>query len=236
MRMAAGAAERPAEDLTARARIRDAAMARFADLGYRTATIKGIADAAGVSTGLVQHHFGTKDGLRQACDEAALSVVRRQLEVVEHAEQEVSNPDFASVLYGTDPALARYLIRMLVEGGPAADALLDLMAAGTERFLSQVAPDLFPPGSSKARDGAAVMTVMHLGPAALRGQVERRTGASLLDPTSAPRLGLLVVDIAAAMGRWVASDTGQRAREAVATYLDALAAPPDERREDDDDD
>lgn len=236
MRMAGGAGERPAEDLTARARIRDAAMATFADRGYRTATLKAIAEAAGVSTGLVQHHFGTKDGLRQACDEAALSVVRRQLDVVEHIEQEVASPDLASALYGGDPVLARYLIRMLVEGGPAADALFDLMAAGTERFLSQVAPDLFPPGSRTARDGAAVMTVMHLGPAALREQVERRTGASLLDPTSAPRLGLLVVDVSAAMGRWVASDTGQRAREAVAVYLDALASQPRDRPEDDDDD
>lgn len=200
-------------------------MALFADLGYRTATHKGIADAAGVSTGLVQHHDGTKDGLRQACDEAALAVVSRQLDLVERVEQEVSSPHFATVLHGADPVLARYLTRMLFEGGRAADALFDLMAPGTERFLSQVAPDQFPPGSQTACDGATVLSVLHLGPAALRGQVERRTGASLLDPTSSPRLELLVVDLYATMGRWVASDTGQRAREAVATHLDDLAPP-----------
>ena len=43
-----------------------AARAQFAERGFSDATLRGIADAAGVSVGLVQHHFGTKDGLRQA--------------------------------------------------------------------------------------------------------------------------------------------------------------------------
>ncbi|MGA8112556.1 MAG: TetR family transcriptional regulator, partial [Actinocatenispora sp.] len=35
------------EDLTARARIRDAAMRQFGELGFERATIRGIAEAAG---------------------------------------------------------------------------------------------------------------------------------------------------------------------------------------------
>lgn len=38
--------------------------------------MKRIADAAGVSVGLVQHHFGTKAGLRQACDDTVIDVLR----------------------------------------------------------------------------------------------------------------------------------------------------------------
>ncbi len=53
-----------AEDLTARARIRDAALAQFAEYGFDRATVRGIAGAAGVSPGLVRHHFGSKNGLR----------------------------------------------------------------------------------------------------------------------------------------------------------------------------
>jgi hypothetical protein len=66
--------DRPPEDLTARARIRDAALAQFAERGYAGTTIKGIAEAAGFSIGLVQHHFGAKNGLRLACDELVIEV------------------------------------------------------------------------------------------------------------------------------------------------------------------
>ena len=54
------------EDLTARARIRDATLEHFTEYGFDRATIRDIARAAGVSPGLVRHHFGTKDELRNA--------------------------------------------------------------------------------------------------------------------------------------------------------------------------
>ncbi|MCL1801575.1 MAG: TetR family transcriptional regulator [Promicromonosporaceae bacterium] len=58
----------PAEgDLTTRARIRDAAITRFAKDGFG-ASIRTIADDAHVSPGLVIHHFGSKDQLREECD------------------------------------------------------------------------------------------------------------------------------------------------------------------------
>jgi len=40
-----------------------AARARFGDLGYDRATIRGIADDAGVDAALVHHFYGTKDQL-----------------------------------------------------------------------------------------------------------------------------------------------------------------------------
>jgi hypothetical protein len=144
--IAVGLDERPVEDLTARARIRDAAIAQFAEHGFRAATIKGIAAAAGVSPGLVQHHYGTKERLREACDRAAVERVQQQLEVVANADQEVASPDFASALYASSPLLVHYLIRLLLEEGPAAATLFDALAAGTERFLSAAAPEVFPRG------------------------------------------------------------------------------------------
>lgn len=228
--------DRPREDLTARARIRDAAMAQFAEQGFKDATMKGIAGAAGVSTGLVQHHFGTKERLRQACDAAAAEAIRRQMALVEHVDHAAANPDFASTLYSTSPLLVRYLIRLLVEGSPVAASLFDEMAIGTEKFLSDSRPDLFPPGSQKARDGATVMGVMHLGSAVLHEQVSRRMDVSVLDRTAAPRIGLLMLDVYVAMADWIASETGARARAAVAEYLEHLPAPaaePDQEHDDD---
>lgn len=62
-------------DLTGRARIRDAALLRFASEGFRV-PVRTIAADAGVSPGLVIHHFGSKEGLRRACDEHVLVLIR----------------------------------------------------------------------------------------------------------------------------------------------------------------
>ncbi|NUR49810.1 MAG: helix-turn-helix transcriptional regulator, partial [Hamadaea sp.] len=60
--------ERAPDDLTARARIRDAAIRLFADRGIAGASVRDIAQEAGVSSGLLRHHFGSKEALRDACD------------------------------------------------------------------------------------------------------------------------------------------------------------------------
>jgi AcrR family transcriptional regulator len=67
-----------ADDLTARAGIRDAALVQFAERGVASTTMRAIAAHAGVSPGLVQQHFGSKDGLREACDRDVQDLVRRE--------------------------------------------------------------------------------------------------------------------------------------------------------------
>ena len=69
------------EDLTARARIRQAAIRRFAADGIDKARLKDIAADAGVTTPLITHHFGTKDGLRAACDEYLAEQIKEQKEL-----------------------------------------------------------------------------------------------------------------------------------------------------------
>lgn len=104
--------------------------------------------------------------------------------MIEHADTEVDRPDFASALYGTSPVVVSYMIRLLVEGSDAGASLFDWMTAGTERFLARLRPDLFPPGSQRTRDGATVLTVMHLGNAVLHEQLSRRMGVSVTEPAS----------------------------------------------------
>ena len=70
------------EDVTTRTRIRDAALRLFAERGIGAATIRDIATEAGVSSGLVRHHFGSKEALRDACDTYAaeeIAVLREEL-------------------------------------------------------------------------------------------------------------------------------------------------------------
>ena len=134
--MAASAAgERSAEDLTARARIRDAALALFAERGMDGATIRDIAKAAGVSGGLVRHHFGSKDDLRAACDSYALDQL---MQIKEQAvlDGQLANPSFMSAAHPTVLLLYRYLARSLVDGSPAAAAMFDEMVELGEAWLA----------------------------------------------------------------------------------------------------
>ena len=67
----AGARE---SDLTGYARIRNAALEGFARNGVAATSIREVAQAAGVSAGLVQHHFGTKEALREAVNDYVVSI------------------------------------------------------------------------------------------------------------------------------------------------------------------
>ena len=70
------------DDLTARARIREAAFRRFAAHGVAATSLRAIAEDAGTSAALVVHHFGSKDGLVRAVDDAAVAKFRTGLEAI----------------------------------------------------------------------------------------------------------------------------------------------------------
>lgn len=207
---------RPREDLTARARIRDAALEQFAEHGFEGATIRGIAEAAGVSAGLVQHHFGTKEGLRRACDEAVLDLVRRKLEATKDGR--ISNPDVIGALYESGRPLVHYLSRAIVERSAATASLFDELADGTEAFLTTTWPDRFPPGSRRTRDAAAVLVAQSAGTMVLHQHLVRRMGLDRSNGVLSPRIGLAQLDVYEAIGEYVASDLGQQIREAANVY------------------
>lgn len=202
-----------AADLTGRARIRDAALAEFADRGFKGATIQTIADAAGVSTGLIRHHFGSKEGLRRMCDEHAIGTL---LEQAQHGlGEEAAEPGFFTAMYAMSELSTRYLARALIEGSEAADDLFDAGAGLAERFLSANWPDRFPAGSEATRDAAAVMGAMHLGTLVLHSHLSRRMGADSLDRANSPRTGAAMTGIYAVMGDFFTGAQGNRIAEAV---------------------
>ena len=61
-------------DLTGLARIRNAALEGFARNGVRATSLRDVAKAAGVSPGLVQHHFATKDALVRAVNDYVVAI------------------------------------------------------------------------------------------------------------------------------------------------------------------
>jgi AcrR family transcriptional regulator len=227
MRSAYGGDDRSPKDLTARARIRDAALEQFAERGFEGATIRGIASAAGVSPGLVQHHFGSKEGLRRACDDEVLELVRRKMRVTESGE--ITSPRVLASLYAAGRPLARYLARAAVERSPAAAELLDEIAAHTERFLGATWPERFPLGSQRARDAAAVLVAQSAGTLVLHDHVARQMGLDDRTDALSPRIGLAQLDVYEAIGEFVASGFGERVRAAVSPDDPPTAGEQEER-------
>jgi AcrR family transcriptional regulator len=182
------APDRPPGDLTARARIRDAALEVFAAHGVAGATIRGIAERADVSPALVQHHFGTKAGLREACDEHVLSYLRHQVEAGIDGGR-LRDAEYLAALDRTAAPLLRYLARALVDGSPAAATVFDDLVSLTERYL--VDRD----GLSDTHTRAVVFTAMRLGATVLHEHVSRALGVDMFH--AIPSIGLATLDIIA---------------------------------------
>jgi AcrR family transcriptional regulator len=151
-------------DLTARARIRDAAITLFADRGIAAATVRDIAQAAGVSSGLLRHHFGSKEGLRDACDEyvmAQTKVIGAQF--VETATMDRIRPEV--MLW------QRYLVRSVLDGTPAGNALFDKMIEYGEWWLGTTDLKIADP-----RAYVAVLSAMKMSLFMLHDQLSRVLG------------------------------------------------------------
>jgi AcrR family transcriptional regulator len=124
----------PESDLTTRARIRDVAVDLIGREGFPRVTVRQVAQAARVSPGLVIHHFGSKEGLRRACDERVQQVLSESI-----AELEQQGPASAMAqLARADEYLpvVRYGTRALLDGGPLAQHLFDRLVDETQGWLA----------------------------------------------------------------------------------------------------
>ena len=177
------------EDLTARARIREAAIRLFAEKGVDETAILDIAKDAGVSGGLIRHHFGSKDGLRVACDTYVLSeLVRFKIEAL---DQGMTDPDFLVTFDARQVLLRRYLGRAMIDGSPAAASRFDEMVDGTEQwFTDQPGLDL-----PDARACAAVVSGMTIGVLAMQEHIARALGEDPLSPRLQERISLAYGDL-----------------------------------------
>lgn len=158
------ASENPAGnsgDLTARARVRDTAVKLFGRDGFRT-SVRAIADEAGVSPGLILHHFTSKEGLRQACDEYVLRMIREYKEKgIQPGSAEQMLASMAAV--EESAPLVGYALRSLQSGGDLARSFIDHFVADAEEWIAEgvAAGTMRPSRDEKAR--ARFMTVQGFG-------------------------------------------------------------------------
>lgn len=162
-------------DLTARALIRDAALARFGTDGVAGTSVRAVAADAGVSAALVLHHFGSKEGLRQACDEYVLNGVKSG-----------ENADLGELLQAATP-VRRYLARALLDGTDSASALFDEIVAHTEEWLAGGEAEGWVRPSVDPRARAVTYVSWLLAPLVLSQQAGRLLGGDPAEAATAVR-------------------------------------------------
>ncbi|MDR0342646.1 MAG: TetR/AcrR family transcriptional regulator [Nocardiopsaceae bacterium] len=171
-----------ADDRTARAVIRDEALRLFAERGPDAVTVRQIAAAAGVSPALVVHHFGSKEGLRQAVDQHVLALFDAMLgELTGGRARDLYDPAASgslaeAILTYLPPGspVPAYLRRMLLAGGGAGRELFGrLFRLSSGMLTGLVAAGLAVPGQDPAvraafllcNDLAVLLLREHIGAA-----------------------------------------------------------------------
>jgi AcrR family transcriptional regulator len=185
------------DDATTRARLRDAAILLFGRDGFRETTIRGIASEVGVSPALVLHHFGSKDGLRQACDDYILAEVMKPGETIGSGDNPQASATIRDWLSRTDehrPWL-NYLSRLLTEGAAVGDRLFDALVAYTERVFAEGVADGSVRDSSDPHMRAVTLTAYSMSTLILERQFGRAVGADGLTNEAAARMAIPALEL-----------------------------------------
>jgi AcrR family transcriptional regulator len=171
-------------------RIRTAALRSFATYGASATSLRTVAEAAGVSIGLVQHHFANKAGLVKAVDDYVLGVV------IAIIAQPMSGPPADSLnemgnrvtqLVAEHPGVVDYFGRALIDGSPLGAMIFDtLVGNGTARWHQrserrETLPDV------DLTWAAINSLVLALGTLILRTHVERHLPEPLATPAQLER-------------------------------------------------
>jgi TetR/AcrR family transcriptional regulator, regulator of cefoperazone and chloramphenicol sensitivity len=172
------------QDLTAKARIRDRALELFARQGVAATSLRAVAKEAGVSPGLIVHHFGSKEGLCRAVDETVVRRIELALaevplslpgEVVAKGRGEVT-----LALLRSQPVLCDYIGRALSEHTDASAALFHRLFAFARRDQALVAAGAVRSDADPFWRTMQQMLLV-IGPLMMRPLIERELGGALLE-------------------------------------------------------
>ena len=99
-------------------------------------SVRTIAEHAGVSPGLVIHHFGSKARLREACDDHVVRTIR------ETKSETMTSHDSQTFLHQIAEVeeyagILAYLFRSLQAGGKLSRALYERTLADAEKYLAK---------------------------------------------------------------------------------------------------
>lgn len=174
------------DDRTAKARIRDVAIGIFAEQGMAATTVRKVASAAGVSPGLVMHHFGSMEGLRMACDEHVIAVIR-DLKSGAMAAGAAFDPLAALRSQQSGPPFAKYLARTLVDESPHVAELVDELVTDAVGYVETGVQNGMLTPSKYPHERAAILTVWSLGALVLHEHLARLIGIDITEPLDHPQ-------------------------------------------------
>jgi AcrR family transcriptional regulator len=177
------------EDLTARARIREAALEHFASDGYDRATVRAIAKTAGVSPGLLRHHYGSKKDLREACDHYVFEMLHRV------NTELLTDPSASAQTQQTSNRFGRYVARSLADGSPSGGPIFDELVTMTEAWLVRADDSRTDTPTIDRRVRAALVTAMKIGIPLLHEHVSRALGTDMFGPEGDRLIALGLLDI-----------------------------------------
>jgi AcrR family transcriptional regulator len=179
-----------AEDRSSIERIRNAALKTFGTYGTSSTSLRTVAEAAGVSVGLVQHHFVNKAGLIQAVDDHVMGVV------ISTISQPIPPPPADSIaemgsrvtaIVADHPEIADYVGRALIDGSPLGAAIFDTLTAfGIARWNKRSERGETRP-EVDVTWGALNSLVLALGTMIMRGHIERQLPEPLTAPSQLDR-------------------------------------------------
>lgn len=164
-------------DLTTRARLREAAIARFASDGF-SASLRAIAADAGVSAGLIVHLFGSKNGLRAECDDHVFARIRDAKRDVIGGPSGPGTMLHQLAHIDSYAPLVTYVVRSLVAGGEHARAFVEHMVADAMEYIREgvEAGQIVPSRDEEAR--VRYLTGAGLGPLLLEFSLNPPTDAA----------------------------------------------------------
>ncbi|OII69567.1 MULTISPECIES: TetR/AcrR family transcriptional regulator [unclassified Streptomyces] len=186
--MRAGSSQEP-EDRTTRARIRDEALKLFTEKGPDRVPVRQIAAAAGVSPGLVVHHFGSKEGLREEVDRHVVAVFERMLKEVADGGPVGSLAQAVAAGLPGDSPVPGYLSRMLTTDGDAGQDLFRRLLDLSRRTLAEMAREGTAATGRDPDVRAAFLLVNDLAVFLLRRRIEEALGVDPLSPPGLERWG-----------------------------------------------
>lgn len=166
-------------------RILQAAIALFGENGVNGTSLKAIAARAGVSPALILHHYGSKEGLRTACDQwVATSLRTIKTEAI--AEGRNLDPLAVASSFEEHRPTMRYLARTLTDGSPHVNELVDELVADAEAYGAEAERAGLMRPSADPHGRTAVLMAWSLGGLVLHEHLERLIGVDLLGSRGYP--------------------------------------------------
>ncbi|MCW1824275.1 TetR family transcriptional regulator [Mycolicibacterium conceptionense] len=150
------------EDLTAKARIRNAALDLYSKSGPDRISLRTIASEAGVTLGLVQHHYKSKAGLRAAVDQLVVDYFAAALATVPDIDRPsdlaAARDSAVRQMLEENPAVVNYVRRAILDPSGENLHLLDVLVELTAREVSTLRKA--GRASTKRRESTQVVAVL----------------------------------------------------------------------------